>query len=395
MRLRQEAAIPRTSRSRWSSLLSRLRLKTADQVAWVSRRVGRGGGGYLFLPINGSGLGHLTRCLAVAESLRRQDPDVPIAFFTTSVALPLIGRLGYPCFHWPPKQTVATGMTASEWNAGLEMQLRTVVNQLAPDVIVYDGGAPYPGVQRVVESGCVPHSVWIKRGLSSQALSDADFDLFDAVVTPGELRQESSASAVNEHRVNPIVLLPRHMPSRSELADWYGLDSTMKWVFVQLGAGNINDITKLQSAACRALSAQTDVQVIVAESPIAMNGSDPPPGCRKVSLFPASTLFPHLYRAVLAAGYNSVHEAVYHGVATVFVPNEATRSDNQRQRAEAAVKAHPMNQVVSEEAVLRDAKSALVAPDRVPAMVQPESAFGNGADEAADVLQRVRLKELS
>ncbi|WP_229635446.1 hypothetical protein, partial [Pseudomonas syringae] len=49
---------------------------------------------YLFLPINGAGLGHVSRALAVAKELRTQKPEAHIVFLTTSIAVHLVYREG-------------------------------------------------------------------------------------------------------------------------------------------------------------------------------------------------------------------------------------------------------------------------------------------------------------
>ena len=47
----------------------------------------------LFVTSNGTGLGHLTRSMAIA---RRLDPGLDPAFVTFSAAAPVVRQLGYP-----------------------------------------------------------------------------------------------------------------------------------------------------------------------------------------------------------------------------------------------------------------------------------------------------------
>ena len=55
--------------------------------------------------------------------------------------------------------------------------------------------------------------------------------------------------------------------------------------------------------------------------------------CAISSAFPNARHFRAFDFAISAAGYNSFHELLHHGVPTIFVPNDNQQVDDQRARA--------------------------------------------------------------
>lgn len=321
---------------------------------------------YLFLPINGAGLGHVSRALAVAKALRRQKPEANIVFLTTSIAVHLVYREGFVCHHVPPAALVQDRMGAVSWNRLFYCCVAEVLNTHRPGTLVFDGSAPYLGLQRVMRRYRSLRYVWIKRGLYKTSVDqkrmNGQVSLFDRVVVPAEFGSPAHQGEPGEpiSMVAPIIGMDRQgLLSSSEVCARLRLDPSRPRVYVQLGAGNINGISGLQSRVVRILREQ-GYQVVVGQSPIALRPEYCDEADREIVDYPNSRYFAGFDFAVLAAGYNSVCEAVSLNLPAIFLPNQATQADDQRLRATLASGMGPCEVIIdfSEEAVL-DAVSRL------------------------------------
>lgn len=294
---------------------------------------------YLFVAINGAGLGHLTRCLAVARRLRRLEPHSDIAFFSTSVAVPIIVEAGFYAYHVPPAANLKeAGYNSADWNFIFAQQLGAVMSLHRPSRVIFDGTYPYPGLQLVMMKYRRPNWVWIRRGSSrqSEVLSQADrlMRKFQLVLEPGEVTEAERGPAQRKVPVPPILLLNgSDLLEAGEARSVLKLDASRPAVYVQLGAGVINDIADLQRKVIASLRSEVPgVQIVLGRSPIAVSDSETEADLTIVS-YPNSRYFKAFDLLVLAAGYNSVAEAYTFQAPAIFFPNTSTVSDDQVSRA--------------------------------------------------------------
>lgn len=297
----------------------------------------------LFVPINGVGLGHLTRCLAISKSLERILPSKQMLFFTTSLALPILDQSGYYAYHFPSKTRYDRIAPGREWNALLENYLLEVLRFHRPQAIIFDGAKPYRGISNVMDRVEGVQKIWIKRGLyrSSKIAQDLDgyFQKFDVTIVPGEygVVDEGQVMMNNVFSVPPIILTDKSNElSRESACQVMDISDTTKNIYVQLGAGNINDICELTSAIIETLNSISGVSVVWGESPIARSEYRPRGSYRTLRDYPNSKYFAGFDLAILASGYNSVHEAIFFGLPAIFFPNGQTASDDQIARARLA-----------------------------------------------------------
>lgn len=289
---------------------------------------------YLFLPINGAGLGHLTRSLAIAKRLQRLEPSADIIFLTTSIGVTLVHRAGFACHHVTPAALVKAG--ALEWNTLFFSTIENVLRLHKPATLVFDGTIPYLGLQRVMHNYRSLKYVWVKRGLYKADVDQRNvgdyWQRFNIVISPGELfsSEIASQSAVAKlNMVEPISLLDKDdLLERDVARRLLRLDVNRPCAYVQLGAGNINGITNMQDRVISYLKSQ-GIQVVLAQSPISLR-ADPNMNADSVVVdYPNSRYFAAFDFAVLAGGYNSVCEAVSLGLPAIFLPNTATGADDQ------------------------------------------------------------------
>ena len=345
----------------------------------------------LFVPINGAGLGHLTRCLAVSRVVASRSPEREISYFTTSIALPILHREGIPAYHLPPRST-HSGLDEGDWNRMLENSLHQVIQISKPGTFVFDGTMPYGGIRRVFSAYPNMKKIWIKRGLYHDNEIDAKLARFlgdfDRIIVPGELASDFHKGALeNRFDVDPIVLGERaHLLGRDEACKKLGLDPARRTAYIQLGAGNINNIHGLTVQVIAALGKLTDIQIVLGESPIAKRTIPVTDECKVISEFPNYRYFNAFDLAVLAAGYNSVYESMYFGLPSIFFPNLATGSDDQMARARIAERkagAFVFDRF-DEEAFVAAASKMLA--ERKLRRTKYQVPFQNGAEAAAKVI---------
>lgn len=342
---------------------------------------------FLFLPINGAGLGHLTRSLAVARRLREQKPDAQIIFLTTSIGVTLVHRAGFACHHVPPAALLNESPAA--WNQLFFKNIEAVLALHRPGTLVFDGTAPYLGLQRIMRVYRGIRYVWIKRGLYKAGVNQERLKeyvaLFDTIIAPGELVEQLAGGDGGNSKVrqvDPIALLDRSdLLDRIAARRMLRISQDRPSAYVQLGAGNINGIADLQGTVVRLLR-RRGIDVVLGQSPIALKPEANLDADSVIVDYPNSRYFAAFDFAILAGGYNSVCEAVMLGLPALFVPNMSTGADDQLRRCEMTAHFGPYK-VLSEfsEDRLEQAINDLIN-ESVPSSYEGR----NGAEDAARIL---------
>lgn len=295
----------------------------------------------LMITSNGAGLGHLTRCLAVANHMH-QSAKVDVLTLSTAWSRVESDRVNIHYFPSASKQ----GIGHAEWERRFGAALSGLVRSLRPEVLMFDGTVIYRPVHQAAKHFSIP-LVWILRGAwrlgrsSSQTLKPEDF--VNGIILPGDFALPHADFPVSRTEVPtlytpPLILDPRRI-SPTEARAALGLSEGSKYVLVQLGAGNIDEISSKVLAAVTAISALGDGwKAVVSRSPIAGRPLDHDAlgDARTITVYPLSAYYSAFEFVVAAAGYNTVQELVSLGVPSVLVPNEATITDDQKRRASGA-----------------------------------------------------------
>jgi hypothetical protein len=343
----------------------------------------------LFVTINGVGMGHLTRMLAIAK--RCPEPIEPV-FVTMSQALKVLRQQGYLAEFIPSRKYL--DCDTARWNSYLAEEISELISFYNPAVVVFDGNVPYQGFMEAIKVNPDPFFVWSRRGMwRSESLDIIKREhFFDAVLEPGDLAGDDDHGITTRHRtrshlVGPIRLLDRSdMLPREEARRELGLSPDRLTALIQLGAGNNFDFQNIHKIAYNHLVEQYDAQVVLGEWLISDKPVDLPDTVVRMPDYPFARFFNAFDLAVSAVGYNSFHELLFAGVPTVLVPNEATEQDNQLARA-----LHADRQGLAACVRAKDVYQLTPAIDRVMQPGERERLQANlaaldptnGADEAA------------
>jgi UDP:flavonoid glycosyltransferase YjiC (YdhE family) len=345
----------------------------------------------LFVSSNGTGLGHLTRSMAIAKRL---DPGLEPLFVTFSAAAPVVRGLGFAVEYIASYDRPGAG-NDWRWTRRVRARLESLVAEASPAVVVFDGTHPYERLLPALRSAGAS-LVWCRRAMWRPDSDTAPLwrsHLFDAVLEPGELAAEADAGPTASRRtearvVDPIVLLDRdELLPRADAERELSLAAGRMNVIVQLGQG---PGVGLASQRClHHLAGRGDVQVAALSSTLAALDQVPTGIIRLRATYPISRYLGAFDVAVAAAGYNAFHELVHLGVPSLFVPmrrqtdDQAARARYAEQRGIARACAGPEDPALEaqlDELLDPDARAAIAG--RLGALRMP-----NGSQEAADWLR--------
>ncbi len=341
----------------------------------------------LLMSSNGTGMGHLIRLLAYQRHL---PADVRAHVVSLSQAVPAVAALGLPYEYLPSQE--ATGLGSAEWRSLFTERILEVLGRVRPEVLVFDGTSPYPGLDRALASSPGTRSVWSRRAMWQEGRNAHQLDKeawFDVVLEPGDLAAPADRGATVGRpatRVRPVTLVdPETVSDRATARRALDLPAEGPLALVALGSGNLKDTTGEVDAAVAALAAR-GVGVCVTSPAIAERATERA-DVHLVRHFPLAEHLGAFDVAVSAAGYNSFHEHLRLGLPTLFVPTETSRLDDQVARARYAddqgwaVAAGTLTGGAADAAVDR-----LLADGAAMARRARSADPGNGAPEAAAVL---------
>lgn len=297
----------------------------------------------LFFPTNGVGFGHFARCYAIAERIRREDPDVELVFLTTMPTLHYLTDIGALAYHLPGRYRYAD-ISPAEWNSMFSDLFLSVLEQHRPKAFLFDGAYPYKGMTEVLKQLDGVSRYWLRRAgenRSAKPLPEGRISAFDFVVRPGDSVHVEAMNEVDSLtklvRCDPILLSDQHNTyPRGSLRKRLGIPEEAVLAYVQLGAGKINEISDELSNSLDAIASHPSAYVVYGESVIGERRVFDHPRIRTLRDFPNSRYFADVDFAILAGGYNSYHEAVQFSIPTIMFPNLKTKRDDQSARVQAA-----------------------------------------------------------
>lgn len=289
----------------------------------------------LFVSSNGAGLGHLTRLNAVDKNLMGDS-----LFYTMSSAYKLLGKKSHEVVYFPSYGDLK--MRGSDWNPLMKEHFSAVARGFKPDIIVFDGTYVYQGVVAVSRNLKIP-LIWVQRGCWKKEVDEKSRQRHNAskfakaVLIPGDYGCEEVVDVGDG--LTPIYLPPITLVNRNELLprtvarETLKLPQNKKLFLIQLGAGNINDISNIRTKAVQFVQELgTEWEPVLVRNPLSKDAEND--NLLSIQAYPLSLYYSAFDAGAFAAGYNTVQESIELQLPSVFVPNPLTKTDDQESRAE-------------------------------------------------------------
>ena len=348
--------------------------------------------------VNGTGVGHITRLLAISRWLRRYaaalDQKLEIWFLTSSEADGLAFAEGFAAFKIPSKTIVReTGIDRTAYVALAKQWVWHTLGLLRPDLLIVDTFPRGSFGELLSALDLCRRTAFVYRPVRREVAERPDFQamlpLYDLLLVPeqsAEVIVPTKAAGRLVH-VGPVLSRERwELISRDVARARLGVPAGARCVYVSAGGGGDPDAEARIQDAVRALSADRTMHVVVGAGPLYRGR--PFPG---VTIVPGRAAEWSLAfdAAVSAAGYNTFGELMFAGVPTAFLPQEKLADDQAARAVRAAsvgagvlllpgCDGHDIHRAVAELLTRTGAREA--AMTQVP---------GNGARIAAAELMRL------
>jgi UDP:flavonoid glycosyltransferase YjiC (YdhE family) len=288
----------------------------------------------LFFNINGSGLGHLSRCLAYA---RRMQGRASAVFFSLASAVEIIQDMGFDADYFVSEFWSRSHINA--WNRELAVRFGLMLEEVRPDAVVFDGTWPFHGFMDACDSRRTPLRVWSNRGLHKTGFPPVPVEesAFDLVIRPGEIGTrfavEREPRPGRKVTTPPVTLLRQgELLDRDEARESLGLNRDGRYALLSLGPGNLKDVGDIARGLVGELRGH-GFDVVWARAPISVRDIPLPDNVFPISVFPLVRYMRAFDAFAGAAGYNTCCEVIQSGVPSLLVPNTMV-ADDQVHRAE-------------------------------------------------------------
>ncbi|TFG63758.1 MAG: UDP-glucosyltransferase, partial [Spirochaetales bacterium] len=291
----------------------------------------------LFYAVNGLGLGHVTRLLAMAREIRKLKPRWEILFITTSESDALY-REGFASVKLPSKTVArATGMSVPGHLSILHQAAWSVFASFKPDTTVVDtfpeGFAhELDQVLRWEES----KFVYVFRQRREVKLNDRYFQSllrrYRLILVPHNPGEEGIRITGNDRVVHtgPILIRGRRdLRDADEVKRAYGLPQDKKLILINMGGGGQAGLETILGKIVRAVNGVPGCYPVAAlgglSPDMALSGCGIIRGC-----YPVCELYKAFTGIIAGCGYNTVHEVLYFRKPGIFIPFERTVDDQER-----------------------------------------------------------------
>lgn len=297
---------------------------------------------WLFYAVNGVGLGHITRLLALTLALRRNVPEFvsfePL-FFTNSEAASLLSAYQIPHLTVPSKRLLKESSFSLGDQARLYANtLANVYEQFRPDVIVSDTfplGA-FRDMEFIMRNSKAFH-IFIhrsqKRDVYSPFIIDAQL-LYDLIIAPHQAESEYIPLPENPPPLiwsDPLFMTTdQNQDETNQFCINLALPPDAQVLLVNLGGGGDDNHHELLKSLFESVNALPDHIYVIWAMGLLSSAKLPfdlLPHHRVINFYPLTALYSLITMAIATAGYNSFHELLYHGIPTIFLPQDRGYDD--------------------------------------------------------------------
>ncbi|MFT5584240.1 MAG: UDP-N-acetylglucosamine--N-acetylmuramyl-(pentapeptide) pyrophosphoryl-undecaprenol N-acetylglucosamine transferase [Cognaticolwellia sp.] len=284
--------------------------------------------------INGRGMGHLVRQLAILRAMRRICAVLELRFepwiLTSSEADTLARREGFCALKMPSKAMVKdAGLDTARFLRIARTWVLNTVAGLQPDLLVVDTfpGGSFGELLAALE--LAPHRALVARRVKSGFAEQESY----AGLLP--LYQEQIHP--DDSGCGPILIRSREeLLARDQARSQLGVPDGARAIYLSVGGGG--DLRAPEILPKLVQSLRGSCHLVVGAGPLYQGPELRGPGITWLSRYVPMAIFNGLDGAVSAGGYNSFHELMHAGVPTVFLPQPRI-ADDQGERVMRAVNA--------------------------------------------------------
>jgi UDP-N-acetylglucosamine--N-acetylmuramyl-(pentapeptide) pyrophosphoryl-undecaprenol N-acetylglucosamine transferase len=350
----------------------------------------------LFYAVNGLGLGHVTRLLAIARQVRKLTPGAEIVFLTSSEAEDVIFREGFAAFKVPSKSIrLEAGLRSATYARMLQTVTLNLLASFHPHILVVDT-FPAGAIQDLLpvlrwES----RKVFVYRAQRPETalspLMQNTLQLYDLAIIPHFENEVDAPMPEGLDRVwtGPIVIRDRcEEKPREEARRILGLPEDGRVLYVTFGGGGDADMDEALATTVETLRSRPNLHLAVASAPLYRGRLQRSDSVTPVDYYPMAELYSAFEAAISATGYNTAMELLHHGIPSAFVPFPRQVDDQEaRARAIESAGAGICIQTMTVESLLA-AVDALLDPVRAAAMREAAQRMipDSGAARAAEAI---------
>jgi len=348
--------------------------------------------------VNGLGLGHLTRLIALSRQLRRLcwvlNQPLELCILTSSEGDGLALVHGIPTFKIPSKNLVAEGgFEAHRYRKLGKQWVWNAINLFSPDLLIVDTfpGGSFHELYDVLDLGS--KNVFICRAIRPEVAAQPAFQNalkgYDLIVKPEEdgVNDTPVPPQCEERVVGVPPILLRSVGEtfeRDEARARLGIPPEATAVYVSTGGGGDRDAEALFAQLVVAARQLPDVSFVVGAGMLYRGREFPAPNVSWTRRPVLIECFRAFDAAITAGGFNSVWELLHCGVPCLFLPL-ARGWDDQEARVARAVAGGAGVQLTGLTAeAIREGLAAL--PKTMPRL-----AAQNGALAAAEAILGLAL----
>lgn len=293
----------------------------------------------LFYAVNGLGLGHVTRLLAIAREIRRLRPETEILFLTSSEADSVIYEEGFPAVKVPSKNIAReSGLRARIHVRILQETAWSIFSSFNPHVTVVDTfplGFAYE--LDPVLKWRASKFVFIYRQRREEKTSQKRFQSalsqYNLIIVPHE-KQEFGIMLPRGVRTifagKIIIRNKKDLLPAQQVKTAHNLPMDKKCVLITLGGGGQEGLENVIDSILGIFEEYPEIHPAAAHGSL-LRSLSPRDNCTVIKqYFPFCELY-HAFDYVIAGcGYNTVNELLYFNKPALFLPFERQVDDQER-----------------------------------------------------------------
>jgi UDP-N-acetylglucosamine--N-acetylmuramyl-(pentapeptide) pyrophosphoryl-undecaprenol N-acetylglucosamine transferase len=302
--------------------------------------------------VNGLGLGHITRLIAISRHIRRLarllGERTEITFVTSSEGDGLAYQHGFASFHIPSKTAVALcDLDPHRYRKVAKQWLWNALSMSSPDILLVDTfpGGTFGELYDVLDLGQRNAFVYreVRHSVAKTPAFQSALSLYDLFVLPNEFGENTSpvpsdARAATCHTDQILIRSHDEVHDRQTARRILGLRNEQTSVYVTTGGGGDQAAESLFRSAIELANKLPDVQFVFGAGLLYRGEETWAPNVRWTRRPLMIELFGAFDAAITSAGFNSTWELMHCGVPCVFTPQPRSH-DDQENRAQRCAEA--------------------------------------------------------